>query len=74
MVHSAQDQVSEGNLHLVQSLSPLRSEITAHTITSAVESARKRGKTPYSLGVNLITTQQRIAVNRCVVNRILFGV
>ena len=53
MVHSAQNQGQEGSPHLVPSPSPSRAEITAHAITSAVESARKRGQRhPHSGSAN----------------------
>jgi len=47
-------------------------EITVHAITSAVvERKEQRTKTPYSLNINLITTQLSKTANRCAVNRFL---
>jgi len=68
MIHSANDQGWEGSLHLIPSLYP--SCVLRLPPTSAIkERPEERRKTPYSLDINLITTQLSIAANRRVMNR-----
>jgi hypothetical protein len=71
MVHSAQDQGWEGSLYLVPGLYALYAEITNHQRSR--ERPEERRKTPYSLDINLITTQLSTAANRRVVNRFSYN-